>query len=124
MAVGYPQGTHLAFDTRTSQWALLWTGRFLDAMSTWDDRYATPAKPLSEDVYRFLLRKVDRQFRGFRLTASGAPVFLYQENGVLVEDSIVPLPGGELQRTVKRGPQIKRQEIHLHNRKAFFRDEK
>lgn len=124
VAVGYPQGTHLAFDTRTSQWALLWTGRFLDAMSTWDDRYATPAKPLSEDVYRFLLRKVDRQFRGFRLTASGAPVFLYQENGVRVEDSIVPLPGGQLQRTVKRGTQIKRQEIHLHNRKAFFRDEK
>ncbi len=123
IAVGYPPGTHLAFDSQSCQWALLWKGRFLDAMSTWDDRYATPAKPLSDDLYRFRRDKSDREFRGYRRTATGAPVFLYREGGVLVEDSIVPLPSGELQRSLKRGDRISRQSIHLHNREATFRDD-
>ena len=123
IAVGYPQGTHLAFDSRTSQWALLWKGRFLDAMSTWDDRYATPAKPLGKDLHRFVRTKTKRTFRGFRLTDAGIPVFLYEENGVLVEDRIAPLPDGKLRRTIKRGNNVEFQHIHLHEGKATFRDE-
>jgi mono/diheme cytochrome c family protein len=123
IAIGYPEGTHLAFDSRTSQWTLLWKGRFLDAMSTWDDRYATPAQPLSEDLYHFPQNQTKRHFRGFRLTKSGVPIFLYEENGVTVEDSVAPLPTGELRRTLKRGDTVTRQRVPLHNGKAFFRDE-
>lgn len=124
IAVGFPGGTHLAFDSRTSQWALVWKGRFLDAMSTWDDRYATPAKPLSENVYRFLPQKTQRQFRGFRLDVQGVPSFLYLENGREVVDRIAPLPTGELRRTITRGNKVTHQRIRLHNRKALFEDEK
>ena len=46
VAVGFPQQIHVAFDALESRWALAWKGRFLDAMTTWEERAMTPAKLL------------------------------------------------------------------------------
>ncbi len=119
IAVGFPQGTHLAFDSHTSQWTLAWQGRFLDAMSTWDDRYATPAKPLGK-IYRFPRDDRKRHFQGFRLGPDGIPTFLYTEGGIEVHDSIAPHPDGLLHRTLRRGSTTTRQTVHLHNQDALF----
>lgn len=114
IAVGYPQGTHLAFDSLTSQWVLVWKGRFLDAMSTWDDRFSPPAKPLGDDVYRYAPDQRERTFRGFRLDPAGVPTFLYTLDGELTEDTIVPQNDGRLLRTVTRAGTTTRQTVRLH----------
>ena len=93
-------------------------------MSTWDDRYATPAKPLGESLFRFPPESTKRQFQGFRLDPSGIPTFLYEENGEMIEDSIAPLPSGRLRRTIKRGGAIIHQSVQLENQQATFHDEK
>ena len=46
VAVGFPQQMHAAFDALEVRWALAWKGKFLDAMTTWEERAMTPAKPL------------------------------------------------------------------------------
>ena len=46
IAVGFPDGRHVAFDATQVRWALGWKGRFLDAEGTWDDRFTPLASPL------------------------------------------------------------------------------
>lgn len=50
IAVGYPSSPHAAYDSRDPRWAVVWTGEFLDAESTWDDRFTPLAKPRGKDV--------------------------------------------------------------------------
>ena len=50
IAVGYPSGIHAAFDSEQIRWALMWSGKFLDAESTWDDRFTPPTSPLGDSV--------------------------------------------------------------------------
>ena len=109
VAVGFPEGIHAAFDSRQIRWAQAWRGRFVDAESTWDDRFTPLTPALSEDLVVLppgppfaVLAGGDSpwpaaggvpsgyRFGGFRLDGSGAPVFLYEFAGLRFEDRVTP----------------------------------
>lgn len=124
VAVGFPEGLNAAFDAAEVRWALTWRGRFLDAMTTWEERMMTPARPLGEAVTTLpawmplarLNRATDAwpeswgdqagyRDLGYRLEADGAPVFLYAVGPLRVEDTLRPASsgGGWSRRLVIRG---------------------
>lgn len=119
IAVGYPQGMHVAFDALEVRWALVWKGRFLDAMTTWEERAMTPIKPLGEKVATLRLAmplaklgsrndawpvpcgvEAGYRFKGYRLDKDGTPVFHYEVDGLQVEDSLQPLKDGKTLRHI------------------------
>jgi mono/diheme cytochrome c family protein len=93
IGVGYPGGLNAAFNAKSARWAIIWKGRFLDAMSNWQDRAMPPIKPLGTDVKQ-LPAASGRQFGGYRLGKDGIPTFLYRENGQQVEDTLRPTKNG------------------------------
>jgi mono/diheme cytochrome c family protein len=108
IAVGFPAGTHYAFDAEQVRPAIAWKDRFLDARGTWFERFAPPADPLGQQVIRFPEAGVlggesdaSPSFRGYRLDQAGVPTLLYQIGGVSVEDRIEAVAGGGLTRTVR-----------------------
>ena len=123
IAVGYPEGVHFAFDAHRVGLALLWRGRFLDAESTWEDRFTPPAVPLGTDVLTLpgtLFARLDAPraawptedvpekyaFRGYRLDADGRPEFRYTFDGVEISERVAaePAPKGErasVERTLR-----------------------
>ncbi len=109
IAVGYPAGTHAAFDSLNPRVALAWTGKFLDAESTWDDRFTPLAKPEGDNVVAIqpftpVHEKNNlTEFRGYQLDLkTGTPIFLYEIAKVKFTDSIVPhsVGGKKLRRTL------------------------
>ena len=105
VAVGFPQGVHAAFDTKNMRWALAWKGDFLDAESTWDDRFTPLTPPLGHDVIALepnlsVARLTESNAtwpsknyaasKGYRLDKDGVPTFHYHFKGVDVEDRISP----------------------------------
>ena len=105
VAVGTPAGRHAAFDAREVRWALTWRGRFLDALTTWEERAMTPARPLGEAVTTLPgwtpfaraeagAAEVPHRFRGHLAGADGVPVFRYDVGPLQVEDSLRPDDGG------------------------------
>ena len=108
IAVGFPEGAHAAFDAEQVRWALLWRGKFLDAESTWDDRFTPLAKPLGLQVVTLpsgpavaALANLQQpwpsgglQFRGYRRSGAGTPTFLYQLGQAHIEDTLIPAAGG------------------------------
>lgn len=120
VAVGYPQQAHVAFDALESRWAIAWRGRFLDAMTTWEERAMTPAKPLGEKTLSFPLHAplvklasasdawpeargtaAGYRFKGYRVGKDGIPSFLYEVGDLKVEDKLAPSADGKaLLRTV------------------------
>lgn len=116
IAVGYPQKVHVAFDAEKMEWALAWRGKFLDAESTWDDRFAALAQPLGTDVARLPFASLldgTRRFQGYKLDERGAPTFLYQIGGVQVEDMLEPADEGALRRTLRLSGDSKIKSINL-----------
>lgn len=121
VAVGYPQGLHVAFDALEVRWALAWKGRFLDAMTTWEERAMTPIKPLGDKVTALRLSmplaKLENRndawpvssgvgagyrFKGYSLSKEGATAFRYEVDGLQVEDSMQPSKDGKtLRRTLR-----------------------
>lgn len=125
IAVGFPQRLHAAFDSRDCRWRLAWKGRFLDAMSTWDDRFCAPATPLggesAEAVKPYPARaplalladagapwpaepvipgpteatETEWFFEGFRQDATGIPTMLYRWRGWEVRDRVEPSADGK-----------------------------
>jgi mono/diheme cytochrome c family protein len=120
VAVGFPQQMHVAFDSLESRWAVAWKGRFIDAMSTWEERGMTPAKPLAPKVVSLPLRmplarlesssdpwpeacgtEAGFVFKGYRVGKDGAPTFLYETGPLQLEDVVRPAKDGKrLQRTL------------------------
>lgn len=105
IAVGYPEGVHLAFDANDLRLALLWQGRFIDASRHWSGRgqgFQPPAGdkrislPPGVPIARLATpetvwpsangRSAGYRFRGYRLTDDQRPTFLYEAAGVRVED--------------------------------------
>jgi len=116
IAVGLPSGQNMAFDALEVRWAVKWEGKFLDAMSTWDDRYAKPARPLGEKLKTLPeimpIAKLESEddswpdavgeaagyeFKGYKLNAEGLPTFLYSCGDLEVEDTVFEA-GGTLHR--------------------------
>ncbi len=73
-------------------------------MSTWDDRFCTPAEPLGENVVELkweLPTEGAVAFLGFRTEAkTSVPTFLYEIGGKRFEDRVVPDGKTKLKRTV------------------------
>ncbi|WP_395745737.1 c-type cytochrome [Prosthecobacter sp.] len=104
IGVGFPGGLNAAFDAKTSRWAIIWKGRFLDAMSNWQDRAMPPIKPLGTDVKVMPAATGERVFGGYTLGKDGVPTFRYRENGRPVEDTLRPVKGG-FEHTIKMNGQ-------------------
>ena len=94
IAVGFPQGLHAAFDSAQVRWAVIWKGKFLDAMSNWQSREMVAIKPLGTDVKELPSATGTREFSGYRLTKEGVPTMLYRLDGQAVEDTLRPTQDG------------------------------
>jgi len=121
VAVGFPTQQHLAFDAAEVRWALTWRGRFLDAMSTWEERAMTPAKPLGDNIQSLplwmpLARLATRsspwpttfgesagyRYSGMSLDATGVPTFHYSVGTLDIEDTIHSgSAAGKMRRTLR-----------------------
>ena len=115
IGVGYPEGIHVAFDANDLRLALIWQGAFIDASRHWNGRgqgYQPPAgekvKSLAPGVSiatlssaeadwpkfedkkgpgpKFQARVLGHQFKGYRLAPDQRPTFLYEIDGLRVED--------------------------------------
>lgn len=106
IGVGYPEGVHLAFDANDLRLALIWQGQFIDASRHWNGRgqgYEPPAgdkvKSLVAGIPVATLNSGDAawpdesardlpgyQFKGYRLTGEQRPTFLYEVDGLTIED--------------------------------------
>ncbi len=53
IAVGFPEKIHFAFDSQRCNIAEAWQGKFIDAETTWFDRFAKPVEPLGSSRIRF-----------------------------------------------------------------------
>ena len=112
IAVGYPEGVHLAWDANQMTPKLLWQGDFIDAAKHWVDRGPGFQSPAGDDVVSLpdgppLAILADAKaawpkeagkaagfrFRGYRLDAKGRPEFLYEWKGVSVRDLFEPSAG-------------------------------
>ena len=104
IAIGYPAGIHAAFDSEQVRWALMWRGKFLDAESTWDDRFTPLTPPLGKNVVTLgsgpavaILKNLKQpwpkdglQMQGYRLTKGGTPILLYSHGTTTITDSLTP----------------------------------
>jgi cytochrome c2 len=107
IAVGHPEGVHAAFDAYASRWALLWRDRFLDAGTTWTDRFSAPDKALGKDLKALPTAAAfegDLRFGGFRLDKAQRPVFLYRLGEWSIEDQLRPTGKGFTRLLQVRGP--------------------
>ena len=116
IAVGFFQNFHVAFDSKSCRWMLAWSGPFLDAEATWDDRFTPLTSPSGDQLPWFPQSNpfwkqedtgrqganlnINAVFSGYRLDEQGIPSFHYTLGGGVVEDQIEPLHNG-IQRTVK-----------------------
>lgn len=113
IAVGFPQRIHFAFDALEVRSKLLWRGRFLNAESTWSNRFSPFVHPLGEDVAKlphamplaFLRnhrspwpdpagREAGYRMGGFRIPPSGKPTFLYSFREIAIEERLIPSQDG------------------------------
>lgn len=106
IAVGFPEGVHLAFDAESVRIAQFWRGKFLDAHATWFDRFTPPTKPLGSNLVVLADSSIetnpsDRSFGGYRLDADGIPTFLYRIGNVKIEDRFTPTDQQMFQRTLR-----------------------
>jgi cytochrome c2 len=110
IAVGFDSGTHIAFDSLHLRWAIAWSGDFLSAESTWDDRFTPLADPEGAELISIqsLEPRFDSVtgFRGYRLDpTSGVPEFDYTVAGVRIMDAMQPV--GSESRHLRRRLSLK-----------------
>lgn len=115
IAVGYPEGVHIAFDALDVRLKLAWRGQFMDAESTWADRFSPLASPLGEEQFLFpsgpivatspdltLQGEENIQFRGYRLDKNGVPTFMYShitpQQTVHIDERVEISKNGEIRR--------------------------
>lgn len=110
MAVGIPGGMNYVYDLNTYSMLSVWRGKFIDVSNMWTDRGETQREiPLGMTVE--LISKPNLlstnpegawpdtmsadgslySNRGYRINEMGLPVFTYQYNDIIVEDSLTVL---------------------------------
>jgi mono/diheme cytochrome c family protein len=115
---GFPENVHVAFDADRVRMAKAWRGRFYDARGMWEGRGGQALPPLGTDVIdlppgpEFAVlsapdapwpmpkdakeRNVGGQFKGYRLDSQQRPIFMFEWEGVRVDEQPLPVlrPGG------------------------------
>lgn len=111
VAVGYAESLHAAYDSRNPRWVLAWTGAFLDAESTWDDRFTPLAQPQGGNVIAIQPHApvhesdMEAKFLGYQLHLEKAhPVFLFELGAEQYSDVLLPVAAKkkEMIRTLTR----------------------
>jgi hypothetical protein len=112
IGVGFPQGIHAAFDAAQARWAMVWKGRFLDALNNWQSREMLPIKPLGTAVKMLPEEGGVREFTGYKLDKQGVPTFLYQIDGKPAEDTLRPVKNGQgFERELKINGVVKKEVL-------------
>ncbi|KLU03647.1 cytochrome oxidase (cbb3-type) [Rhodopirellula islandica] len=116
IAVGFPEGVHFAFDAETPRLALAWKEDFVDARSTWFERFSPPIDPLGKDSIAIASEMEFRlsherepmdsetpplQFLGFRFDAKRVPTFRYRLGDAVILDRCEATREGALRRTIE-----------------------
>lgn len=113
IAVGFPDGLHVAFDANAVRLAKAWRGRFFDAKGMWEGRGGAAFGPLGKDVINlppgpsFAMletpdspwpettdrkqRDVGGQFKGYRLDKQRQPIFHYRIGEIDIEEQPMPV---------------------------------
>lgn len=113
IAIGFPQGTHFAFDAGSAAFVEAWTGDFVDAAGAWKNRggqiaggqgnVVWKAEPgpvvMMGDEPKEWPKETAAAYKGFELDASGVPTFLSEVKdasvGFKLRDRVEPsaVPG-------------------------------
>ena len=110
IAVGYPEGCHLAWDADRMCLAIIWHGRFIDASMHWQGRGQGRQRPLGDHIIALentapfaMLDSVDTpwpaetvkergyRFRGYTLNDRKQPAFRYETDRFTVTDFSRPV---------------------------------
>ena len=97
--VGFPGQIHIAYDGLNAHPSQVWKGRFFDAYNTWFTRAAPFEEPLGNEIFEFPKPESKGRFRGYRLDASGNPIFLIQSGGRKLEERF-SVSDGKLSRMI------------------------
>ncbi|MEP4684173.1 MAG: c-type cytochrome, partial [Rhodopirellula bahusiensis] len=115
IAVGFQEGIHFAIDAETPRLALAWKEDFVDARSTWFERFTPPIEPLGKDSVvvspdvEFRIVSGDQEesqqslrpiFLGYELDEYRIPTFRYRIGGATIHDRYVATVVGTLRRTI------------------------
>ncbi len=117
IAVGYPAGTHFAFDAENVRLVEAWRGSFLDASAAWAGRggqstdaqgtraWIAPPGPaiiIGERPETWPTRggtEAGLKFRGYSVDAAGVPTFMYDSGSVRIEERFEPTGADQILRT-------------------------
>jgi len=92
IAVGFPDGIHLAYDGKHCAPAVLWKGRFIDAYGTWFSRFAPFTEPIGDQQVLIPRPEPDParpvQFLGYTTAKDGTPTFLSRQGDTKIEETI------------------------------------
>jgi cytochrome c2 len=121
IAVGYPEGIHLAWDANRMALRRIWQNQFLDASLHWQGRGPGQLGPLGDLVVDVEpaapLARLDSlaspwpettddqtgyRFLGYNLDSAGRPTFLYRLGDVQVNERYVPAAETDGQQRVLR----------------------
>ena len=125
IGVGDPSGVHYVYDLDAGNVACVWRGDFVDATPMWHDRGDGSFRPTGAPQFTYLAQSLaflansstdafpapgtDAAFRsrGYRIDeTTGRPVFVYQYQGLEVEEQVTP----EMERVIQRIITIKNRE--------------
>ena len=112
IGVGYPERANLAFDANNLRLALIWQGGFMDASRHWTGRGEGFQPPMGGNVIALAegpafakmlsltdpwptksARELGQKFKGYKLDSAQRPTFLYELEGVKIDDKPEALAG-------------------------------
>ena len=119
IAVGFPEQLHFAVDAERGVVTQLWKGRFLNAHSTWFNRFVPPTQPLGKVLVlppsaivgegespNNLLQRNDPwrlDYRGYELDKQRVPTFLYRRGDFQIRERLAPANGKMRRRIEVKG---------------------
>jgi hypothetical protein len=125
IGVGDPSGVNYVYDLDAGNVACVWRGDFVDATPMWHDRGDGSFRPLGAPQFTYLAQSLafltnattdafpspgaepSFRSRGYRIDeATGRPVFVYQYQGLEVEEQVMP----HMDRAIQRSIAIKNRE--------------